>query len=62
MSDKTTKQTKAQLFEMLAEAVRNTQPPISAMQADPSHDARPKPKRTTKTKTTEASGRKKRSR
>jgi hypothetical protein len=44
MSDKVVKKTKAQLHEMLAEAVRNTQPqPVNA-QPEPVRDAQPKPK------------------
>jgi len=47
MSDKTTKQTKAELLEMLAEAVRNTQPqvPVGAAQPEPVRDAPRKRKR-----------------
>lgn len=64
MTERTTK-TKAELLNMLAEAVRNTQPQprINVTQTDPTSDARPKPKRntrpvskcTTKTKNTRAS-------
>ena len=63
MSDKTTK-TKAELLEMLAQAVRNTQPqPISAPQPEPARDAqpqlkqkaRPAPKRAAKIKGTKTS-------
>jgi hypothetical protein len=67
MSDK---KTKAELFEMLAEAVRNTQPqPIGATQPEPIRDAQPELKRkkatkgTPKTKKSRASaGRKQRRR
>ncbi len=46
MSDKTTKKTKAELLEMLAEAVRNTQPQTSSPTApQPVHDAQSEPKR-----------------
>jgi hypothetical protein len=45
MSDKVIKKTKAQLQEMLAEAVRNTQPqPVNA-QPEPVRDAQPELKR-----------------
>lgn len=44
MSDKTTKQTKAELLEMLAEAVRNTQPQPSGV-TDPKPINDPEPKR-----------------
>jgi hypothetical protein len=63
MSEKTTK-TKAELFEMLAQAVRNTQPqPIVAPQPDltsdgqpePPHKKRSVPKRARKAKTSRAS-------
>ena len=75
MSDKT--KTKAELLEMLAEAVRNTQPsPVRDTQPDPARDAqpeskrkarprktRPAPKRTVKIKSVRASaGRKQRRR
>ena len=44
MSDKT--KTKAALLEMLAEAVRNTQPqPVANTQPEPVHDPQPEPKR-----------------
>jgi hypothetical protein len=55
MSDKIIKKTKAQLHEMLAEAVRNTQPqPVNA-QPEPKRKAQPRntrsaPKRTIKIK------------
>ncbi len=46
MSDKT--KTKAELIEMLAEAVRNTQPrPVRNTQPEPVRDAQPEPKRKT---------------
>jgi len=46
MSDKT--KTKAELLEMLAEAVRNTQPPsVPNTQPEPVRDAQPEPKRKT---------------
>jgi hypothetical protein len=46
MSDKT--KTKAELLEMLAEAVRNTQPqPARNTQPEPVRDAQPEPKRKT---------------
>jgi hypothetical protein len=46
MSDKT--KTKAELFEMLAEAVRNTQPPlVRNTQPEPARDAQPDPKHKT---------------
>ena len=54
MSDKT--KTKAELLEMLAEAVRNTQPqparntqpePVRDAQPEPVRDAQPEPKRKT---------------
>jgi hypothetical protein len=49
MSDKVIKKTKAQLHEMLAEAVRNTQPqPVNA-QPEPVRDAQPEPKRNSAT-------------
>jgi hypothetical protein len=49
------KNTKAELHEMLAEAVRNTQPqpqaePIRDPQPEPVRDARPGSKRTAKSK------------
>jgi hypothetical protein len=49
------KSTKAELHEMLAEAVRNTQPqpqpgPVRNAQSEPVREARPAPKRTAKTK------------
>jgi hypothetical protein len=63
MSDKTIKKSKAELHEMLAEAVRNTQPQPVNMQPEPVRDAhparehdpqrrntRPAPKRTAKIK------------
>jgi hypothetical protein len=71
MSDRTIK-TKAQLLEMLAEAVRNTQPqpPRAAVQPDPIRDpesgpkrkVRPVAKRTTKAKNARASGKRKKAR
>jgi hypothetical protein len=71
MGEKTTK-TKTELFEMLAQAVRNTQPqPIVAPQPDlirdvqpePKHKKRSVPKRARKTKNSRTStGRKKRRR
>jgi len=63
MSDKTIKKSKAELHEMLAAAVRNTQPqPVPNAQPDPVRDAvprktRPAPKHTTKIKSVLASGR-----
>ena len=46
MSDKT--KTKAELLEMLAEAVRNTQPqPVRNTQPEPVRDAQSEPKRKT---------------
>jgi hypothetical protein len=49
MSDKVIKKTKAQLHEMLAEAVRNTQPqPVNA-QPEPVRDAQPESKRNSAT-------------
>jgi hypothetical protein len=56
MSDKTKTKTKAELLEMLAEAVRNTQPqPVRNTQPEPKgktrpHKTRPAPKRTAKIK------------
>ena len=48
MGEKTTK-TKAELFEMLAQAVRNTQPqPVSVTQPDPIRDVQPEPNRKTR--------------
>jgi hypothetical protein len=45
------KNTKSELYVMLAEAVRNTQPqPIPNAQPEPVRDARPASKRTTKNK------------
>lgn len=45
MSERTTK-TKAELFAMLAEAVRNTQPqPVPPAPSEPVLDAKPAPKR-----------------
>jgi len=43
MSDKTIKKSKAELHEMLAEAVRNTQPQQVNMQPEPVRDAHPAP-------------------
>ena len=52
MSDKTIKKSKAELHEMLAAAVRNTQPqPVLNAQPDPVRNTRPAPKFTAKTKT-----------
>ena len=49
MSDKTAKKTKAELHEMLAEAVRNTQPqPVRIAQPGQVSDAQPEPKRKTR--------------
>jgi hypothetical protein len=46
MSDKTTKMTKAELLQMLAEAVRNTQPQlIGATHPEPIRDNQPELKR-----------------
>jgi hypothetical protein len=68
MKDKPTKKTKAELLEMLAEAVRNTQPqsPTGTTQADPVRDVQPKlnkarsaAKRTTKAKSARAPGQRK---
>ena len=51
MSDKVIKKTKAQLHEMLAEAVRNTQPqPVRNTRPAPKRKTRPAPKRTVKIK------------
>jgi hypothetical protein len=51
MSDKT--KTKAELLEMLAEAVRNTQPqPVRNTQPEPVRDAQPEPKRKTQPRKT----------
>jgi hypothetical protein len=61
MSEKTGKKTKAELHEMLAEAVRNTQPqPVRDVQSEPEHKTqphktRPAPKHTAKIKTVRAS-------
>jgi hypothetical protein len=60
MNDKTIKQSKAELHEMLAEAVRNTQPqPVHNEQPapKPKRKAQPAPKRTAKIKSVRASGR-----
>ena len=68
MSDKTIKKTKAELLEMLAEAVRNTQPqtsgptapePIQDAQAEPKRKAGPMSKRAAKTKKAPASAKRK---
>lgn len=67
MSDK---KTRAELLQMLAEAVRNTQPQPAPdtqterhAQSEPKQKARPAPKRTTKIKSTRVSaGRKSRRR
>ena len=65
------KQTKTELLQMLAEAVRNTQPqPIAATQPEQILDAQPEQKRrtravsklTTKTKKSRASARRKQGR
>jgi hypothetical protein len=46
---KSSRQTKAELYEMLAEAVRNTQPqPVRNEQPEPKRNTRPAPKRTAK--------------
>jgi len=45
MSDKVVNKTKAQLHEMLAEAVRNTQPQPVTTQPEPVRDERREPKR-----------------
>ena len=51
MSDKT--KTKAELLEMLAEAVRNTQPqPVRSTQPEPVRDAQPESKRKTQPRKT----------
>jgi hypothetical protein len=56
MSDKTKTKTKAELLEMLAEAVRNTQPqPVANTYREPEKEIQPKktraaPKRTAKIK------------
>jgi hypothetical protein len=51
MSDKT--KTKAGLLEMLAEAVRNTQPqPVGNTQPEPARDAQPERKRKTQSRKT----------
>jgi hypothetical protein len=58
MSDKVIKKTKAQLHEMLAEAVRNTQPqpvnaqpePVRNTQPEPVRNTQPEPKRPPKDK------------
>ena len=61
MSEKTGKKTKAELHEMLAEAVRNTQPqPVRDVQPEPKrktepHKTRPAPKHTAKIKGVQAS-------
>jgi hypothetical protein len=63
MSDKTVKKTKAELLEMLAEAVRNTQPqPVRNTQPEPVRDAQPEPKRTAKIKSVRASASRKKRR
>ena len=46
MSDKSNTKTKADLYAMLAEAVRNTQP----QQPEPVRDAQPAPKRNRRTR------------
>jgi hypothetical protein len=45
MSDKVVNKTKAQLHEILAEAVRNTQPQPVTTQPEPVRDERREPKR-----------------
>jgi hypothetical protein len=56
MSDKT--KTKAELLEMLAEAVRNTQPqPVGNTQPEPARDAHPPRKRKMQSETAPASQR-----
>ena len=61
MSDKI--KTKAELLEMLAEAVRNTQPqPVRNTQPEPVRDAQPEPKRTAKIKSGRASASRKKRR
>ena len=53
MSDK---KTKAELHEMLAEAVRNTQPqPVRNTQPEPVSNTQPEPKRPAKIKSVRAS-------
>jgi hypothetical protein len=48
MSEKIKPKTKAELHEMLAEAVRNTQPqPVRTTQPEPVRDPQPAPKRNT---------------
>ena len=65
MSEKTGKKTKAELHEMLAEAVRNTQPqPVRDVQPEPERKTqpqktRPAPKPTAKTKSVRASANRK---
>ena len=49
MSDK---KTKAELLEMLAEAVRNTQPQVGNTQPEPVHDPQPERKRKTQSRKT----------
>jgi hypothetical protein len=46
MGDKVNKKTRAELYEMLAEAVRNTQPQPVHTQPEPVH-TQPEPKRNT---------------
>jgi hypothetical protein len=61
MGEKTGKKTKAELHEMLAEAVRNTQPqPVRDVQPEPEHKTPPHktrsaPKHTAKNKSVRAS-------
>jgi len=50
MSDKVVNKTKAQLHEMLAEAVRNTQPQPLITQPAPIRDERREPKRKQKSR------------
>jgi hypothetical protein len=49
---KPTTPTKADLYQMLAEAVRNTQPQPVDAQAEPPLDIRPDPKRKSRPRTT----------
>ena len=53
--------TKAELYAMLAEAIRNTQPqPVRNEQPEPKRNTRPAPKRTAKIKSVRASASRKR--
>jgi hypothetical protein len=54
------KKTKAELYAMLAEAVRNTQPQPVNTQREPVRDAQPAPKRTVKIKSVRESASRKR--